>query len=165
MAFMFWYGGKLLAEGELDVGDYFIIYMAAMFGGQAAGFAFGYFAGRSQTPKSPLSLLLPSMLAPPAHLIDRSCEGENRPEPAILPNRLSANHQQHQRCRDSLAYRNHQRGNGNRVSKRFFLLPLTTRGPHSSGAELQHRKGRERMPSWSLGLWQVNGPLPPRALL
>ncbi|KAK0609391.1 ABC multidrug transporter Mdr1 [Immersiella caudata] len=44
MAFMFWYGGKLLAEGELSVGDYFIIYMAAMFGGQGAGFAFGYFA-------------------------------------------------------------------------------------------------------------------------
>jgi len=42
---MFWYGGKLLADGELSVGDYFIIYMAAVFGGQAAGFAFGYFAG------------------------------------------------------------------------------------------------------------------------
>ena len=58
MAFMFWYGGKLLADGELSVGDYFIIYMAAMFGGQAAGFAFGYFAGTFQTPPPPLSSML-----------------------------------------------------------------------------------------------------------
>jgi ATP-binding cassette subfamily B (MDR/TAP) protein 1 len=45
MAFMFWYGGRLLSLGELRVDEFFIIYTAALFGGQAAGFAFGYFAG------------------------------------------------------------------------------------------------------------------------
>ncbi|KAF3913357.1 hypothetical protein ABW20_dc0105575 [Dactylellina cionopaga] len=42
MALLFWYGGILLSRNELSVENYYVIYIAAIFGGQAAGFAFGY---------------------------------------------------------------------------------------------------------------------------
>lgn len=42
MALIFWYGGQLLSRHELSVDSYFIIYTAIMFGGQAAGFSFGF---------------------------------------------------------------------------------------------------------------------------
>lgn len=42
LALMFWYGGNLLADLELSVDDYFIIYTAILFGGQAAAFAIGF---------------------------------------------------------------------------------------------------------------------------
>lgn len=38
----FWYGGRLVSFGELSVQKYFIIYTAIIFGGQGAGFIFGY---------------------------------------------------------------------------------------------------------------------------
>ena len=42
MALIFWYGGTLLADGEVSASDYFIVYAAIFFGGQAAAFALGY---------------------------------------------------------------------------------------------------------------------------
>ncbi|KAF3934517.1 hypothetical protein ABW19_dt0205961 [Dactylella cylindrospora] len=42
MALLFWYGSTLLIRNELSVEGYYIIYIAVLFGGQAAGFAFGY---------------------------------------------------------------------------------------------------------------------------
>lgn len=39
---VFWYGGRLVSFGELSVSTYFIIYTAIIFGGQGAGFIFGY---------------------------------------------------------------------------------------------------------------------------
>lgn len=38
----FWYGGKLLSEGKLDVEVFFVVFIAIIFGGQAAGFLFGF---------------------------------------------------------------------------------------------------------------------------
>ncbi|OCK85136.1 ABC transporter [Lepidopterella palustris CBS 459.81] len=38
----FWYGGHLVSYGEMSVTQYFIIFTAIIFGGQAAGFMFGY---------------------------------------------------------------------------------------------------------------------------
>lgn len=42
MALGFWYGGKLLADGEYTTNQFFIIYIAIVFGGQAAGQFFAY---------------------------------------------------------------------------------------------------------------------------
>jgi ATP-binding cassette subfamily B (MDR/TAP) protein 1 len=42
MALAFWYGGRLVARREITVAQYFIVFIAIIFGGQAAGFAFGY---------------------------------------------------------------------------------------------------------------------------
>jgi ATP-binding cassette subfamily B (MDR/TAP) protein 1 len=44
MALIFWYGGQLLSRYELSAENYFIVYTAIMFGGQAAGFSFGFSA-------------------------------------------------------------------------------------------------------------------------
>lgn len=42
MGLAFWYGGKLLFEGEYNATDFFLIFVAIIFGGQAAGFLFGF---------------------------------------------------------------------------------------------------------------------------
>lgn len=42
MALGFWYGSTLIASGEYSVGQFFRIYIAVVFGGQAAGQFFGY---------------------------------------------------------------------------------------------------------------------------
>ena len=41
-ALAFWYGTKLLSEGEYSLTQFFIIFLAVLFGGQAAGEFFGY---------------------------------------------------------------------------------------------------------------------------
>jgi ATP-binding cassette subfamily B (MDR/TAP) protein 1 len=46
MALTFWYGGRLLSEGEYSSQQFFIIFVAIIFGGQAAGFLFGYTLSR-----------------------------------------------------------------------------------------------------------------------
>ncbi|KAL1953812.1 hypothetical protein VTO42DRAFT_2139 [Malbranchea cinnamomea] len=42
MALAFWYGGRLLTFGEYSSENFFIIFVAIIFGGQAAGFLFGF---------------------------------------------------------------------------------------------------------------------------
>ncbi|EEP75903.1 hypothetical protein UREG_00750 [Uncinocarpus reesii 1704] len=42
MALAFWYGGRLITEGEYDAETFFIVFVAVVFGGQAAGFLFGF---------------------------------------------------------------------------------------------------------------------------
>ena len=42
MALGFWYGSRLLASGEYTTTQFFIIFIAVIFGGQAAGQFFGY---------------------------------------------------------------------------------------------------------------------------
>lgn len=42
LGLIFWYGVKLLLQGEYDVQTFFTVFVAVIFGGQAAGFLFGY---------------------------------------------------------------------------------------------------------------------------
>lgn len=42
MALGFWYGGRLMTFGEYDAEQFFVIFVAIIFGGQAAGFLFGF---------------------------------------------------------------------------------------------------------------------------
>jgi len=42
MALAFWYGGQLLANGEYSTEQFFVIYIAIVFGGEAAGQFFAY---------------------------------------------------------------------------------------------------------------------------
>ncbi|KFY82786.1 hypothetical protein V498_08451 [Pseudogymnoascus sp. VKM F-4517 (FW-2822)] len=42
MALAFWYGGRLLSEREYDAQTFFVVFTAIIFGGQAAGFLFGF---------------------------------------------------------------------------------------------------------------------------
>jgi ATP-binding cassette subfamily B (MDR/TAP) protein 1 len=42
MALAFWYGGRLMTFGEYSQEQFFIIFVAIIFGGQAAGFLFGF---------------------------------------------------------------------------------------------------------------------------
>ena len=42
MALGFWYGSRLIASGEYSVTQFFVIFIAVVFGGQAAGQFFGY---------------------------------------------------------------------------------------------------------------------------
>lgn len=42
MALGFWYGSRLLANGEYTITQFFVIFIAVIFGGQAAGQFFGY---------------------------------------------------------------------------------------------------------------------------
>ncbi|KAI5781280.1 P-loop containing nucleoside triphosphate hydrolase protein [Geopyxis carbonaria] len=41
-ALAFWYGGKLISEDKMDVKQFFLVLVAVVFGGQAAGFLFGF---------------------------------------------------------------------------------------------------------------------------
>ncbi|KAK5055907.1 hypothetical protein LTR84_012457 [Exophiala bonariae] len=41
LALVFWWGGKLLSQREYDVQQFFMVFIAVIFGGQAAGFMFG----------------------------------------------------------------------------------------------------------------------------
>ncbi|KAK2877091.1 multidrug-resistance transporter mdr5 [Arthroderma sp. PD_2] len=42
MALAFWYGGRLMSFGEYTAEQFFVIFIAVIFGGQSAGFIFGY---------------------------------------------------------------------------------------------------------------------------
>ena len=42
MALGFWYGSRLIASGEYTIVQFFVIFIAVIFGGQAAGQFFGY---------------------------------------------------------------------------------------------------------------------------
>ncbi|KAK2746070.1 multidrug-resistance transporter mdr5 [Myotisia sp. PD_48] len=42
MALAFWYGGRLMSFGEYTMEQFFVIFIAIIFGGQAAGFIFGF---------------------------------------------------------------------------------------------------------------------------
>lgn len=42
LALAFWYGGRLLSRGELSTASFFTVFIAVIFGGQAAGAIFGY---------------------------------------------------------------------------------------------------------------------------
>lgn len=42
LGLIFWYGVKLLSNGEYNVQSFFTVFIAVIFGGQAAGFLFGY---------------------------------------------------------------------------------------------------------------------------
>ncbi|KAM5476044.1 multidrug-resistance transporter mdr5 [Microsporum audouinii] len=42
MALAFWYGGRLMSYGEYTAQQFFVIFIAIIFGGQAAGFIFGF---------------------------------------------------------------------------------------------------------------------------
>ncbi|KIA75614.1 ABC transporter protein AtrC [Aspergillus ustus] len=42
LALIFWYGVRLLSRGEYSVQTFFMVFVAVIFGGQAAGFLFGY---------------------------------------------------------------------------------------------------------------------------
>ena len=42
MALGFWYGSRLLSTGEYTTSQFFVIFIAVVFGGQAAGQFFGY---------------------------------------------------------------------------------------------------------------------------
>lgn len=42
MALGFWYGGRLMTFGEYTAEQFFVIFIAIVFGGQAAGFLFGF---------------------------------------------------------------------------------------------------------------------------
>ena len=42
MALTFWYGGQRLYAGEYSVKQFFLIFVAIVFGGQAAGMLFGF---------------------------------------------------------------------------------------------------------------------------
>jgi ATP-binding cassette, subfamily B (MDR/TAP), member 1 len=46
----FWYGAKLLSEGKYGVQTFFMVFIAIIFGGQAAGFLFGYTLSNHQFP-------------------------------------------------------------------------------------------------------------------
>lgn len=46
-ALAFWYGGKLLSQGETSVGKFFTVFMAVIVGGQAAGALFGFSSSMS----------------------------------------------------------------------------------------------------------------------
>ena len=46
MGLCFWYGGRLVSFHELSVGNFFMIFTAILFGGQAAGFTFGFTSSR-----------------------------------------------------------------------------------------------------------------------
>lgn len=46
MALAFWYGGRLMSYGEYNAQQFFVIFIAVIFGGQAAGFIFGFTMSR-----------------------------------------------------------------------------------------------------------------------
>jgi ATP-binding cassette subfamily B (MDR/TAP) protein 1 len=48
IAFVFWYGGQLVSKNKISVQAFFLVYMAIIFGGQGAGFIFGYSSSKIQ---------------------------------------------------------------------------------------------------------------------
>ena len=57
---VFWYGGQLVSKGQLRVQSFFLIYMAIIFGGQGAGFIFGYSSSKfHRSPSQDLTNVSP----------------------------------------------------------------------------------------------------------
>jgi ATP-binding cassette subfamily B (MDR/TAP) protein 1 len=55
LALAFWYGGKLLSQGEMSVAAFFTVFIAVIFGGQAAGAIFGFTSSKSCLLQKPFS--------------------------------------------------------------------------------------------------------------
>lgn len=50
MALGFWYGGRLLADGEYNTNQFFVIYVAIVFGGEAAALLFSWTTSKKFHP-------------------------------------------------------------------------------------------------------------------
>jgi ATP-binding cassette, subfamily B (MDR/TAP), member 1 len=66
MGLAFWYGGRLLFQGEYSPTDFFLIFVAIIFGGQAAGFLFGFTLSQ-YAPTAPFTLWLTMLDTTKAH--------------------------------------------------------------------------------------------------
>ena len=53
MALGFWYGSRLIASGELSTSQFFVVFIAVVFGGQAASQFFGYSSSISKAKVGP----------------------------------------------------------------------------------------------------------------
>lgn len=54
-ALAFWYGGKLLSDGETDTEKFFTVFIAVIVGGQAAGALFGFSSSKADKKFGPIS--------------------------------------------------------------------------------------------------------------
>ncbi|KAL4863045.1 hypothetical protein BDV12DRAFT_202473 [Aspergillus spectabilis] len=78
LGLIFWYGVKLLSQGEYSVETFFMVFIAVIFGGQAAGFLFGYTVNTTKAhtaanniihllhSKPPINTSVPTQTLPPA---------------------------------------------------------------------------------------------------
>ncbi|KAF2280358.1 P-loop containing nucleoside triphosphate hydrolase protein [Westerdykella ornata] len=57
LALSFWYGGRLLSRGELSTASFFTVFIAVIFGGQAAGAIFGYTSNVSKAKLAASNIL------------------------------------------------------------------------------------------------------------
>ncbi|KAL5403310.1 hypothetical protein PMIN06_007948 [Paraphaeosphaeria minitans] len=57
LALAFWYGGRLLSRGELSTASFFTVFIAVIFGGQAAGAIFGYTSNVSKAKLAASNIL------------------------------------------------------------------------------------------------------------
>nr|QSQ85911.1 transporter [Preussia typharum] len=57
LALSFWYGGRLLSRGELSTAAFFTVFIAVVFGGQAAGAIFGYTSNVSKAKLAASNIL------------------------------------------------------------------------------------------------------------
>ena len=89
MALAFWYGGKLLSEGEYTPQTFFVIFIAIIFGGQAAGFIFGFTMSKYICFDQPF-ILTSSFL----NFLDRHHKGPRGSESNPPPSSATASDQQ-----------------------------------------------------------------------
>ncbi|KAK7178669.1 multidrug resistance protein 3 [Paraphaeosphaeria sporulosa] len=57
LALSFWYGGKLLSQGEMSTAAFFTVFIAVVFGGQAAGAIFGFTSSVSKAKLAASNIL------------------------------------------------------------------------------------------------------------
>ncbi|KAH7361338.1 P-loop containing nucleoside triphosphate hydrolase protein [Pyrenochaeta sp. MPI-SDFR-AT-0127] len=57
LALAFWYGGRLLSRGEMSTSSFFTVFIAVVFGGQAAGAIFGYTSNVSKAKLAASNIL------------------------------------------------------------------------------------------------------------
>ncbi|KAF2463015.1 multidrug resistance protein [Lindgomyces ingoldianus] len=83
-AMAFWYGGRLISYGELSTTKYFIIFSAVIFGGQSAGFMFGFTSSTNKAHAAMNRILFLTHSKPPINS-STGVDPKSSPVPADTP--------------------------------------------------------------------------------
>ena len=77
----FWYGGRLMAAGEYTARQFFVIFIAVVFGGQAAGFLFGFTTNLTKAHAAANNIIHLRRARPPIN----ASTGRQPPQPPPVP--------------------------------------------------------------------------------
>lgn len=92
MALGFWYGAKLISSGEYTVTQFFVIFLAVVFGGQAAGQISGYLGSMASAQNAVNYLLWLRSLSSPFDEKENNTDDSQPPSDGLIMSTTWSSH-------------------------------------------------------------------------